>query len=263
MTWKPDMRRIVFFALLPAVTTCSSDTTSPPDDTAVPIASVDIVSGNGQTDTVGQELPGALVVAAKDAKGQPVPRHVITFVVTAGGGKVFGGANSTNRDGIAYVRWTLGTSTADSQVVEVRAVDSTSGQPKVFARFEATAVPDVPTTLSIVSGNAQTGALGEPLADSAVTRLADQYGNGTPGEVVSWLVLTGGGSVTPESTTTGPSGRAATQWTLGMRPDTTHVLLASTFVNTGGDLDPILMATFTATPRLPIGTVTRASGTVR
>lgn len=148
------------------------------------IASLDIVSGDYQTDTVGRELPDPLVVVVKDAAGQPLQGQVVNFVVTAGGGNVFAGANSTNADGIAKERWTLGTNTSDSQVVEVRAVDNTTGQPKVFARFQATAIPGAPATVAIQPDTVEIGALSDTSRLFATSY--DQYGNLIPHQHVEW-----------------------------------------------------------------------------
>ncbi|HEX5872676.1 MAG TPA: Ig-like domain-containing protein, partial [Longimicrobium sp.] len=64
-------------------------------------ASMDIVSGNDQQATVGQELPQPLVVKVVDEQGRPVRNQLVNFRVTAGGGSVFAGSALTNRDGIA------------------------------------------------------------------------------------------------------------------------------------------------------------------
>ena len=81
--------------------------------------------------------------------------------------------------------------------------------------FTQTAQPANPTSLVLVSGDAQTGAVGTPLADSLVVRLLDGNGNGVGGKAISWVVGTGGGSPSPAAATTNPNGFAATQWTLG------------------------------------------------
>src|SRR6185436_19703642 len=107
---------------------CQSDTTAPD---IVP-ASLDIVSGQEQTGRVNEELPEPLVVRVVNAAGQPLPGQIINFRVVKGGGSVFAGAASTNAEGQAKERWTLGKSVADSQVVEARAVDPNTGQPLVF-----------------------------------------------------------------------------------------------------------------------------------
>jgi hypothetical protein len=75
-----------------------------------------------------------------------------------------------------------------------------------------------PATVEIVQGDGQVAHAGSPLADSLVVRLADQGGNGVPGRTVSWIVSSGGGSVTPGAVTTDAEGLAAAQWILGHSP---------------------------------------------
>lgn len=75
--------------------------------------------------------------------------------------------------------------------------------------------PQVPTGLSVVSGNAQTGTVGSPLANPLVVKVADSRGVGVPGVVVVWSVTTGGGSMSASTTTTDALGAATVTWTLG------------------------------------------------
>ncbi len=75
-----------------------------------------------------------------------------------------------------------------------------------------------PATVEIVQGDGQAARAGSPLADSLVVRLADQGGNGVRGRTVSWIVSSGGGSVTPGAVTTDTDGLAAAQWILGESP---------------------------------------------
>jgi hypothetical protein len=75
-----------------------------------------------------------------------------------------------------------------------------------------------PATVEIVEGDGQVARAGSPLADSLVVRLADQGGKGVRGRTVSWIVSSGGGSVTPGAVTTDADGLAAAQWILGPSP---------------------------------------------
>ncbi|HLB37730.1 MAG TPA: hypothetical protein VJL31_14255 [Gemmatimonadales bacterium] len=50
-----------------------------------PPALLEIVAGNLQTDTVGQELPEALVVRVADSAGRAVRSQIVNFRATAGG----------------------------------------------------------------------------------------------------------------------------------------------------------------------------------
>ena len=129
-------------AALIALGSCKDDSTSP--DTPGPPASFVIVAGDQQEDTVGQELPQPLVARITDALGRAVPGAVVSFVVTSGGGSVFSPAVPANAQGVVQNRWTLGTSTASAQEVEVRSVNPNTGAPIVFGRFRATARPDRP-----------------------------------------------------------------------------------------------------------------------
>lgn len=177
------MKRVIPLLCVVILGACSDQGAGPQNPV---MASLEIVSGDHQADTVGLELPDPLVVVVKDAAGQPLQGQVVNFVVTSGGGTVFAGANSTNADGIAKERWTLGTNASDSQVVEVRAVDNTTGQAKVFARFEATAIPGAPAGVGVQPYSVVMGALGDTLrlSDTAY----DRYGNLIPHPQAHWEV---------------------------------------------------------------------------
>jgi len=97
-----------------------------------------VVSGDQQQGEAGQELAQPLVVEVIRDGGGPVLGQILNFRVVSGGGTVFGGAELTNAQGIAQERWTLGTS--GEQKIEVRAVDTETGAPLVFATFTATVI---------------------------------------------------------------------------------------------------------------------------
>jgi N-acetylneuraminic acid mutarotase len=97
-----------------------------------------VVSGDQQQGEAGQELAQPLVVKVTRANGSPVRDQILNFRVVSGGGTVFGGTELTNARGIAQERWTLGTS--GEQKIEVRAVDTETGAPLVFATFTATVI---------------------------------------------------------------------------------------------------------------------------
>jgi hypothetical protein len=69
---------------------------------------VTIVSGNNQTAAAGSELPQPLVIRVTDAAGRDVGGVSVAWVVTEGGGSVKPVFTSTNGDGQASTRWTLG-----------------------------------------------------------------------------------------------------------------------------------------------------------
>src|SRR5690606_665767 len=82
--------------------------------------------------------------------------------------------------------------------------------------FTATAVPGSPTTVALISGNNQSGAVGQALASPISVEARDQYGNPVPSAAVTIAVTAGGGSLGGSSATTGSDGRASLPtWTLG------------------------------------------------
>jgi hypothetical protein len=118
-------------------------------------ARYEIVSGDQQSAPAGAELPAPLVVRVTDASGAAVPGQLVNWVVTEGDGAVFAGRSITDEEGIAQEWWTLG-ATPGTNALEVRAVDSGTGEAVVFGRFRATGTdstateePAPPATISI------------------------------------------------------------------------------------------------------------------
>ena len=87
----------------------------------------------------------------------------------------------------------------------------------------------VPTTLTKISGDAQTGTSGAALADPFVVEVKD--GASTPktfAEVpVTFAVTAGGGTLSVTTATTGANGRASAQLTLGSTHNGTNTVTAS------------------------------------
>jgi hypothetical protein len=75
--------------------------------------------------------------------------------------------------------------------------------------------PGAPTNLAMGGGSGQSALPGAPVRDSLKVRVTDANGTEVPNVAVAWSVLTGGGVVSPISSTTDADGLAATQLTLG------------------------------------------------
>jgi hypothetical protein len=75
--------------------------------------------------------------------------------------------------------------------------------------------PVTAASITIVSGNNQTGVAGSALPTALSVSIKDSSGRAFPGATVSWAVVAGGGSVTPATSTTYSAGLATTTWTLG------------------------------------------------
>ena len=215
--------RVLRFAAILAVAVAGAcDSPSDSDDAPGLPARVEITSGNDQRARVGTELAQPLVARVLDEDGRPVPNAVVNFRVTSGGGSVFTGAVQADAKGEARERWTLGTVTADSQRVEVRVSNAATANPVALATFRAVADADAPARVEAVSGSGQAGSSGAALPDSLAARVLDRFSNPVPGAAVTWTVVSGGGQITPTSTSNA-AGIAKAVWTLGARLDSAQV----------------------------------------
>jgi hypothetical protein len=202
------------------LTSCGDSTTEAPAGSGSP-ANLQIVSGDQQSGIVGKQVAHPLEVRVVDEGGRPIQGQLVNFRVTAGGGSVFSGSGISNSDGIVKELWTLGTFTTDSQGVEARAVDASTGAPIVFATFKATPLPDAPAALVLHAGNGQSAPKATTVPINPAVRIVDQYGNGVPDVAVTFAVASGGGSITGGDATTTAQGIATVgSWTLGAVADT-------------------------------------------
>jgi Big-like domain-containing protein len=176
---------------------------------AGPADTIFALSGNGQVNTAGQILPESLVVAVTDRLGNPIAGQVVSWSVT-GGGSVSAPTTATGANGRAAVRRTLGPTagvqTASATVAGLR------GSPVLFTH---TATAGGAAAVVKVSGDGQTAPAGFALTDSIVVRVVDGSGNGVAGRNVNWVILSGGGHVSPQTSVTNAQGLTFSYWTLG------------------------------------------------
>ncbi len=160
---------------------------------------LELVSGDGQTAPAGFQLPDSLVVRLLDDNGNGVGGRAVTWTPEAG---VANPINSTtNPEGYAYTRWTLGPNAGSMRMTAVF-----SGLEVV--RFTATATADVPTTIALLSGNSQSGPIGTTLPSPLRVRVTDANGNPVENVSVTW---TPGGGAQVSSTTTGTDAQGIAQ----------------------------------------------------
>ncbi len=219
--------------------------------TAGSASGVLIVSGNNQSAAPGTTLPEDLVVAVVDADSNPVVAAAVTWVVTAGGGTLAPTTGTTDANGRAATKWTLGASAGTNTA---QAIVSGVGQ----AEFTATAAAGTASVIRVVSGGNQTGQAGAPLASALVVQVLDAGDNPVSSVPVTWAVESGGGSVSPTSATTGADGQASTAWTLG--PGTGSQRVTASAPGAGSVR---FDATSTAGPPSVLGLVTQPSGTAQ
>ena len=169
-----------------------------------------IVSGDAQSTTVGEQLADPIVVSAQDQGGSGVAGVGVSFTTDASAGSLSAESATTDADGEASTAWTLGT--VSGALSLVAAVTSGGAGELTLA---ATALAGAAVAFVKSSGDQQTGTNGNLLPEPVVVALKDQFGNGVPGGEVNFVVVTGGGSVSPAQVTSTDDGTAQTAWTMG------------------------------------------------
>lgn len=77
---------------------------------------IEIVSGNNQTGTLGEQLPEPIKVKITDKLDNPLSNVPVYFNVTHGGGTVDPASVITDENGFAEVQWTLGNEEGNQNV---------------------------------------------------------------------------------------------------------------------------------------------------
>ncbi len=147
--------------------------------TPVSAATIAAVSGFGQHAAPGNSLPNPLVVAVVDASGAPVPGVSVAF---AGPSGTICGPNNvqTAVDGTASTSCFVGT--APGLEVFTATAPGFAGSPVVFNE-----TVDLPgCTLSIVSGDNQSGTAGQLLPQPLVVNATCDPGTPVPGAVITF-----------------------------------------------------------------------------
>ena len=162
-----------------------------------------VLAGTGQTGPVATVLPIEPKLRYVDADGIAVNEYDVRF--QAASGVV---TRTTDANGEVSAPWTLGT-TAGEQQLYVAA----GGVSDVL---RATAVPGPPGRTTQLTGADQIQLVGTTLAVAPSVRVSDAYGNVRTGDVVTFEVTSGSGSITGATATADASGVARLgSWTLG------------------------------------------------
>lgn len=159
-------------------TGCGGEDPLGPDDLARVPAALQVLSGDGQTDTIGALLAVPLTVRLESADAaEPITGVIVNFVVPDPAcGRAFAGSALTTSDGRATDRWQLGTK-AGPCVMEARAVDP-DGTARVLATMSATAQPGAPASYTSGPQGRQGGAwVGDTINLAGVVRVLDRGGN--------------------------------------------------------------------------------------
>ena len=148
-------------------------------------ASVAVVSGSGQSATVGAPFANPLVVVVKDTYGNPVPGTSVAFAAPTSGASatLMGSPATTGADGQASVTATANT-TAGSYTVTASVVGVTTS-----AAFNLTNTKDATTTT--INASPTSPSFGQAVTFTA-TVTANAPGSGTPTGSVDFVDTTTG-----------------------------------------------------------------------
>ena len=158
------------------------------------------------TDTVLATKAESLDVLVTDQTA--APKQGVAVLWAATGGAVSGTNVATSVTGHSKVRYTYGT-TAGAQSATAT-VTGLVGSP-VTVTFQATA--GTATNIVKTTGDGGTAPPSSPVTYTVTAR--DANNNPKQGVTIDWAVATGGGSITPAQNTTGATGTATAQRTLG------------------------------------------------
>ncbi len=226
MQWRSARASWLALPVLLVIAGCQDDSPTGPR-----IASLAIISGNGQTGPIGGLLPQPLVVQVKDQSGTAIQGAIVSFAVMAGNGTPSAAADTTGADGYAQTTFRLGSG------IGVQAVSaSLPGQDPVSFALNASSAPA--SKLTLISGDGQTAKVGTLLDSSLVVKVTDAFDNLKAGIPVSFTVSANGGTVSATTVVTDVQGIGKVRWTAGTAAGTALVT-----ANSGS----IAQITFTAT----------------
>ena len=179
-------------------------------------AQIVMVDGNQQEAVTGAQVEDSLVVRVVDTAGVGVSGQEVAWTVSLGGGEVQPPTSTTDANGLAWTRWTLG---PDVGANAVRAAVAGGG----FVTFSAIGTePPVaaePVRIELVEGNDGSAAAGSLVTVPPAVKVTDARGDPVAGVAVSFVVTGGGGSVEGGEATTGSNGVARVDaWRLGPSP---------------------------------------------
>ncbi len=179
-----------------------------------------LVSGGGQSGTVGHPLAAPVVVEVRATDGVPVAGESVAFTASAGA-SVSAASVTTDSSGRAATTLTLGRTPGSYSVT------ATTGRLTPLSAT-ATAAAGAPARASAQDGSGQMGRVGAAAPAPLTVRVADEFDNPVSGVVVTWAVTAGTGRVAQSTSTTGSDGTSAVGYSFGTRPGAESVVATVT-----------------------------------
>ena len=150
---------------------------------------LEIVSGNGQKGDPGTTLTEPLVVEVK-RNSMPVNGIDVVFEITKGNGYLELDNVPIEPDGRAQTLLTLGPNEGINEVTATVTVEGTSQTATFIAAAITTEnIVNPQTTLEIISGNEQKGAIDTILPQPFIVKVSDQKGNAIHPGTVTFRIL--------------------------------------------------------------------------
>ncbi|HMU61450.1 MAG TPA: Ig-like domain-containing protein, partial [Gemmatimonadales bacterium] len=172
-----------------------------------------LTGGDNQSAVAGEAVAVMPSVQVKTPGGSGVPVQGVTvdWAVTAGGGTLSAATSVTNAAGIASIGWTLGATPGSNNQGLSATVAGLTGSPVAFVASATTS----PTQMFPVSGDAQTGTVGQAMPQPMVVLVEDATNSPVPGVIVNWQVTAGGGTLAAATSVTNGAGEASMTLTAG------------------------------------------------
>lgn len=214
MDYESMLRVGVTVAFLALTFGCGGESDGGMVDPETPSLTIERVSGDGQTAGTDGELTDPLVVRVVRDDGATVAGEEVGWTVSespGGGAELIAAESETDAQGRAATRLVLGPATGTYRV-------TASLRDEGSVQFSATAEERTFRRLTRVSGNDQSGEVGEEVSDSLVVRSHDQFDDPIGDVSVAFEVsrgASGNPEVSPSSVETDSSGRAAASLLLG------------------------------------------------
>lgn len=192
-----------------AVIVTATSPTGLSDNAAVnitlPPVSIAVVSGGGQSGTVGSALADPAVVQVSASDGVGVAGVNVVFSAPAGGSV---GTTSATTDGSGRASATLRLgNAAGPQAFAATAAGFSVGIP-------VTAFAGDPAAIAAVSGGGQTGTILHALPQPLIVHVSDRFGNAVAGATVNWTRV-GTGLLSAPASSTNAEGNASVTYILG------------------------------------------------
>jgi Bacterial Ig-like domain (group 1) len=169
---------------------------------AVPsTATIEVVSGGGQTGEVGRLLADSLVVRVRHADGRPLEKAVVAWPADTGAGTLSGHVR-TRADGRAAAAWRLPRRPGEVEVSVL--LPGTAAR----AAASATVLRGPPARVIAIPYAGPWLYAGDTAQVAA--KVTDRYGNVIPGQEVRWSTATG--VAFPATSVTDADGVARARW---------------------------------------------------